>query len=512
MPGIHKVNFTAAWVLATAIPFVQALDRPRPQPKPPILPQDELKPPELIASKEQPKDGPVYTLVQSEVQLVSLGLGLRQLCPSPDGKEIYAIYDGSSQIRVLAPSTLTETRTFQSAMHPCHIWCDRKNIAVACDYSKVLQLFDAETKRLLHSFSIEEIKDHKGYWPHRTFERSPDGQLLVGWVKKQEKEPYMSVYSVPDTGILQTVFHTDTAKGPTFWVDYPKRILTQDDSTDASAKFWTVDKFANADGAEAEYPDFLKNHTIFRIYKSRDGQRLYLVAATMKKHQEAITYVTDKSIEQLFYSFPGAYIDEPEGSNYLVAYFTHPLAPGRTRLDPEIYFIDKSNGQLIRKIVPKMEDGNNVLYWAFEGSAMVAARNGFRRPVFIPNQELYIIKKSDTYGNSGASTGLALVVACGPLEGAVKGDPIIAVPNDPPLTAHVGKLVEYTPNYRLPQNARSIEFRLKDGPEGTNIDPKTGKFTWTPTAVYLGKYAIEIVAVVDGKELPVLSWILQVAP
>jgi hypothetical protein len=42
------------------------------------------------------------------------------------------------------------------------------------------------------------------------------------------------------------------------------------------------------------------------------------------------------------------------------------------------------------------------------------------------------------------------------------------------------------------------------------IDPKTGALAWRPSKVYVGRWRITILAKVDGEEITVITWTVEV--
>jgi hypothetical protein len=93
---------------------------------------------------------------------------------------------------------------------------------------------------------------------------------------------------------------------------------------------------------------------------------------------------------------------------------------------------------------------------------------------------------------------------------AVGADPSVKVKNDPPAKATVGKEVVFVPDFERPAGVTSIVFKLKKGPSEIAVDPASGRLVWKPSDAYVGKYDVSIVAVVDGVEVPVIAWTIEV--
>jgi hypothetical protein len=105
-----------------------------------------------------------------------------------------------------------------------------------------------------------------------------------------------------------------------------------------------------------------------------------------------------------------------------------------------------------------------------------------------------------------------ITVQCGPLavpeEVATAGEKSSAAAL--PAAAKVGKLVSFRLEFQKPANAQKLLYRIKKGLPGMRLDAATGAFTWTPSDIQIGKYDIAFVADVDGNEVPVTTWSVDV--
>jgi hypothetical protein len=84
----------------------------------------------------------------------------------------------------------------------------------------------------------------------------------------------------------------------------------------------------------------------------------------------------------------------------------------------------------------------------------------------------------------------------------------ISITNDPGLAARVGERYTFAPTFNT--TAAKVVFKLKNALEGMSIDPANGTVSWTPSPAYLGKYDIQISADVDGQNVPLLTWTLEI--
>ena len=80
--------------------------------------------------------------------------------------------------------------------------------------------------------------------------------------------------------------------------------------------------------------------------------------------------------------------------------------------------------------------------------------------------------------------------------------------NDPPSSATVGEEIRYTPV--LQPGITASEFRLKRTLPGMTIDPNTGALAWRPGTDHVGRWLMTILATVQGKEVTLITWTLEV--
>ena len=129
------------------------------------------------------------------------------------------------------------------------------------------------------------------------------------------------------------------------------------------------------------------------------------------------------------------------------------------------------------------------------------------RPVFVPEHELLLMPNSGRRPSNTQVTYTAF--RCGPLKSGDVPLGTSSVPtSDPPSTVAVGGQIRYRP---VPgPGATASEFRLKRTLPGMTIDPKTGTLAWRPGREHVGRWPITILATVDGREVTVITWTVEV--
>jgi hypothetical protein len=80
--------------------------------------------------------------------------------------------------------------------------------------------------------------------------------------------------------------------------------------------------------------------------------------------------------------------------------------------------------------------------------------------------------------------------------------------NDPPSIATVGEEFHYTPV--LESGIAATEFRLKRRLPGMSIDREKGSLAWRPGKAHVGRWPITILATVEGEQVTVITWTLEV--
>lgn len=219
------------------------------------------------------------------------------------------------------------------------------------------------------------------------------------------------------------------------------------------------------------------------------------------------------------FKFPGVAVGEIPGQHILVSWASSYGLDERDVYHWTVYYTDSFTGKVVRKIkaeVP-MINGRPHTYWNVPRSLGDTA--GARDTIFVPKHELLISIEPNHPAPDHKRSGI--IIRCGPVEssppaGATeKGGNLpppagTTVPADtPPWAIQVGETLSYAPKFSRP-GATRVKFKLQKTLEGMSIDSEKGTVTWTPPEAYVGKWDISIVADVDGTDVSVLKWTLEV--
>ena len=185
---------------------------------------------------------------------------------------------------------------------------------------------------------------------------------------------------------------------------------------------------------------------------------------------------------------------------------------------PVCYYISSADGRVVREITLEWPSAvfRPQLTWP------MLPHSG---AVFVPGHELLLLPNPDSIrlppgasfggGGFGRSTPLAFrfnaytAFRCGPVANSRAQLPRGTTPvNDPPSIAKVGEEIRYTPI--LQPGITASEFRLKRTLPGMTIDPKTGALAWRPGTDHAGRWLMTILATVEGKEVTLITWTLEV--
>ena len=72
----------------------------------------------------------------------------------------------------------------------------------------------------------------------------------------------------------------------------------------------------------------------------------------------------------------------------------------------------------------------------------------------------------------------------------------------------MGQEITYPPV--LEPDIAASQFRLKFALPGMTIEPSTGTLVWRPGKEHVGRWPITILATVEGEEVTVIAWTLEV--
>ncbi|MBI3270822.1 MAG: trypsin-like peptidase domain-containing protein [Planctomycetes bacterium] len=455
----------------------------------------------LEAVTERDDQGRSYLRVVSTVEKINLGAGLLQLLSAPSGRFVYALYKDQAVVKVFDPANWSPVKEITTPRFPVSMWCDERRVVVVCPESKVITFLDPEAGKPVKSVPIRDKDVPTDFLPLRVVGKAPDGSLMTLW-KGNKAGPWDTwLYQLQEDGQARRIL-----KGELQWTCYAgaRTLLGQSNfrgSPSGVPELFDVPTGKRVNlGANRLFGERGWDTCFTQIFQTFD--RGNVVLPTLKIGGEGYgyqtwTYVADPELTRFSFDFPGAAFAEVPSEGILVSWGLVYKEKERTTPKPEVFYVSRSNGRVIRRIATKNYEPHPAQYQYVNPDRTVA---------YVPGHELVVATDSDD------RKGLVWVIRCGPVapDAKVGADPGITVTNDPPLKATVGEEVAYAPAFARPAMAKSLVFKLKKGPEEIKLDPASGRFTWKPTDAYIGKFDIEIVAEVDGAQVPVVAWTIEV--
>lgn len=444
---------------------------PAAQPTPAL--QTVVSPVLLPGAETDEENGKKYTLVKTKAEKLNIPKGLTQLISSPDGKLAYGIFEDSPTIKVFEPPSFKEVDEIPVPHTPLSIWCDESRLVAACYESRVITILDAVKRTPVKAVQIKD----PSYHPFSIVGLAPDGELMTLWRQDYENKA-ISLYKVDKSGNAEHVLGGDFTEKVTWCMmtNGPPGIITVEDSgLHLVGMDFRGDEIAGKLFGKGES---LNSHGFGKISLLDDQRRILLPRYKVADSGKDWTYVTNTELNRTLFEFPGSAIAEYPGLNVFISI----VSPDGMR-DREILYINRSSGRICRKI--RVEG-------FYEGISL-------KNAVFIPGHEILVCH---TKGES------PVMIRCGPVKDA-RIAPGLTLHNDPPTLARVGERISFTPEFST-IGATQVTFKLKRPLEGMKIDPEKGVLTWIPTEVYIGKYEVAIVADVDGQDVPVVAWTLEI--
>jgi hypothetical protein len=467
--------------------------------------------PNVEVSREHDEQGRLY--LRGSVKSVKLEIpgDICELLPSPEGKFVYGIGNNNASVKVYELPSFKELDAVTVPRCPVSIWCDHKHIVVACDESRVIQILDAATRKPLKAVTLA---DQPKLSPYCIAGKGSDG-LMTLWEPEGaslfDRGRNASIYQVNEKGEAQSLFgpagmaYSDgstiewcslTNSGPRLFLQctgkdgrWVPRML---DLTTGKPDNALLTKLFGSHGYKREFG---------RCFVTADG---HLAMPTHRiddytAHSPDWTYVATMDMNSIAVDVPGIVISESENclisctqycsgmpgitalciSNPATPPFKQQAACGKTTI--AISYADRTTGRTLRII---------------EINGADPARSAF----FVPAHELFVYRDDNSFN----------AVRCGPVKitAHARG---IAVSNEPPYTIRAGQRFSFVPDL-VKQDLTLNAYRLKSAPRGMTIDSHTGVLDWAPEDAHIGKWDVSIVANAEGKELPVLSWVLEVRP
>jgi hypothetical protein len=265
------------------------------------------------------------------------------------------------------------------------------------------------------------------------------------------------------------------------------------------------------------------------------------------------TYLISPSLDRILREFPGsAVVELPAQQLFITVGYVGgggsqqivPRPPGGSQ--PVCYYVSSTDGSVVREIAlawPETDlDGRP------ESTEPIGIHSG---AVFVPGHELLLVPNpgpgrnvspgrfgrigvgggefgrgglgDGRFGGPGVGVGRSgrptltstafpctyTAFRCGPVANNRAQLPSSTAPaNDPPSSAKVGEEIRYTPV--LQPGVTASEFRLKRTLPGMTIDAKTGTLAWRPGTDHVGRWLMTILATVEGKEVTLITWTLEV--
>ncbi|MGN6544759.1 MAG: trypsin-like peptidase domain-containing protein, partial [Aureliella sp.] len=478
--------------------FARVQSQAKPEP---VTPASETG---LSATRETDDSGAPYALARTKASTVSLGDSkLLQMLADPSGRRLFVILQGQAKVFVFDPADMKLQQEIPVARFPVALWCDAERLVVACDESRLIAYIDTET---LKPVATVRIPGDTELQPVRIVGRVPDGSLMTLWLAPKVGSTERWLYLVNENRETLKVIVRHMS-----WCEFlsPDLLWTQsafNQSPSGNPELWSFtdgprasDKLFNAFGRSGLR---LFGCSCGRSFLSEDGKSFIIPTEAkpfMKdaKATDVRTLVVTRDLSMITHELDATVLYEYPSEDCYVAWRAG-KSPLRSPLPPpEILYYSRSSGRIVRKIL--VDDFiPNMAIFAFARETPTA--------VFVPGHELLL-----AYDDHSPKADIH-VIRCGPITGAgdVAAEAGLAAENPPPKQAVVGRALVYKPNFARPAAARSVVFRIVEGVEGMQIDPDSGEITFIPKPVNLGVYDIRVVASVDGIDVPVLKWRLEI--
>jgi serine protease Do len=463
-----------------------------------VVPKKPVAPVEATTEREE--DGRSFVRVVSTASKINLGKTLIQIAASPSGGAVYAIYRDEAVVKMYDPETWDLVKEIITPRSPTSLWCDEKRVVVSCTESKVVTFIDPVAGKPVKSVPIKDSGGAGDLAPVRVIDRAPDGTIMTLWQTTGTPRWDTWLYHVSETGSPKKIIKGDLQRA--CYLRGTKTLIGQGNFRGSPSGVSAL--YDTATGKDLG----LYSNTLFgpnagwhrdfaHIFVTQDRHNIVLPTRSLESNYgyQGRTYLADLELKRFAFDVPGIVFTESPADGTFISWGL--AYKDKKEIGPEIYYSSRSNGRVIRKVSIKGYSPHPAEYEMCNPSPDV---------FYLPGHELVVIKpKNDAQGD-------LYVVRCGPVAAkmAVGADPSVLVKNDPPAKAVVGKEVVFAPDFERPAGVKSLSFKLKKGPEEIKVDAATGKFTWKPTDAYVGRFDLAIVALVDGAEVPVVAWTIEV--
>ncbi len=503
---------------------------------------------------EQESSGRGYIALTAEGVALDLGQDVLQVAACPTGKVVYVIRRGEPVVTVVDPLTWKTVDEIAVPELPTSIWADAALIGVACNRSRVVTLIDAQNRSLVAAGTLPD----RDYAPDTVIGRAPDGSIMSLWqrgsdlpderalvhvaldgtsrimIKRKRTGLYWATWLPDCTGVVSQGSFTS---GSDFQLAFPQDSEPFQQPNEllwlfggTGPAFLTSDRKALVSCRFRLSPEeCARSRSGYRPDESVDDRRAHVPEIPNTAYRGLPwTYLISPSLDRIFREFPGsAVVELPEQRLFITVGNIRtpeqplpaegpvvPFAPSFVKPSQCVcYYVSSTDGRVLREITLQWPDRDGR-----PQSPVLFGPNS--RAVFVPGHELLLLPNpadvrgtalpfghSGDYGRSIQLTYTAF--RCGPVASNLGLSPQTAAPvNDPPSSATVEEEVRYTPT--LEPGITASEFRLKRTLPGMTVDPKTGALAWRSGKAYVGRWPITILATVEGKEVTVIAWTLEV--
>lgn len=451
----------------------------------------------LEAKVEHDDYGYRYTAVNSSAEKIKLGDSrLLQMVTDPTGGAVYAIFEGESTVKVFDTEDMSLAGEIGVPKDPVALWSDENRIFVSCDKSKLIAEIDSS------KFEVSRVirLPNRDLVPGRIPGLAPDGGLMTLWKTTSGARWDTYLYLLYEGRKRPVEF----VKGDIQWcafTGYKEHLWTQHNfrgSPSGGVDLFVDGKRAGIVSRDPLFASFGGLHKdMCHSFPTSDGKG-FVVPVSAQGMPDGETYgsksmVLAPDLSSIDLWVPGSVICEVPSEGYFVSW----SKAAKSSMTPEVLYASCSNGRVIRRVsVAGLKPH----------PAGFVKRNATPNIIFVPGRELLL------FHDMNSRDGEIDLIRCGPVGGQVDVSPApnIRARNDPPTTAYVGKPFAFTPTFDRPKDAKEIVFRLKKSIKGMAVDSKSGKIEFKPSDANLGLYDIELVADVDGSEVPIVKWTLEI--
>ncbi|MGE0708092.1 MAG: hypothetical protein AB7N76_17215 [Planctomycetota bacterium] len=444
---------------------------------------EELRP--LPARRERGVEGRSQLLVDTRCEQLRFPRRLRDVCAPPSGREFYAVEEGRSEVLVCDAVSLRLLDRIATPRFPVSLWCDETHLVMACDESRLVRVIDRKS----HA-AVQVQRAGEDWVPYRAVGKAPLGGWASIWRRRQGEARGLVLLLEADGASRRLARHADddTLETLTLLAGPPRAIYQQPRGV---AQLIYLGARPPGDGVQV--------HPVLR--QAQDGQDRFAtsgasfltadlkrVVLPLQRRSPAPprpwTYVLGADLGLPVIEFPGVAIGE--GPGYFVSLVDFRTEWGRGPF--EVHYVQRSSGALLRRVLVRSL-----------ASPLSPLTRRQRLACFVAGAERLLVQGAESVLN---------VIPCGPLAPGLES-PSLQPTTAPPSRAGVGKPYAYAPAFASKPPAGAV-FGLAKAPTGASVDPATGAVRWTPGPGMLGSWEFELVARVEGEELPVAAWVVEV--